>query len=135
HTRSVSLSISVAAGTRFEEREQAGISHFVEHMLFKGTERRPTAREISEAVDSVGGVINGGTDRELTVFYVKVARPHFELAADILFDMVRRPVFDAQEIEKERTVILEELRSVADSPAQQVEVLLDETTFPDQPLG
>jgi predicted Zn-dependent peptidase len=135
HTRSVSVSVYVGAGSRYETRERAGLSHFVEHILFKGSARRPTAQEISEAIDGVGGVINGGTDRELTVYYVKVARPHFELAADILFDMVRRPLFDAQEIEKERTVILEELRSVADSPAQQVEVLLDETTFPDQPLG
>lgn len=135
HTRSVSLSIYVAAGSRFEEREQAGISHFVEHMLFKGTERRRTARDISEAVDSVGGLLNGGTDRELTVYYVKVARPHFELAADILMDMMRRPLFEPDEVEKERSVILEELRSVADSPGQQVEVLLDELVFPDQPLG
>ncbi|MHB8575147.1 MAG: M16 family metallopeptidase [Dehalococcoidia bacterium] len=135
HTRSVSLSIYVGAGSRYEQREQAGLSHFVEHMLFKGTSRRPTAREISEAVDSVGGLLNGGTDRELTVYYVKVARPHFELAADILLDMIRRPLCDAAEVEKERSVILEELRSVADSPAQQAEVLLDELVFPDQPLG
>ena len=135
HTRSVSISVYVAAGSRYERREHAGLSHFVEHLLFKGSSRRPTAQAISEAIDGVGGVINGGTDRELTVYYVKVARPHFELAADILLDMLRRPLFDPEEVEKERSVIVEELRSVADSPAQQVEVLLDETTFPDQPLG
>lgn len=135
HTRSVSISIYVGAGSRYETRPQAGMSHFVEHMLFKGSQRRPTAQLISEAVDGVGGLLNGGTDRELTVYYVKVARPHFELAADILVDMLRRPLFEPEEVEKERSVILEELRSVADSPAQQVEVLLDETMFPDQPLG
>jgi len=135
HTRSVSISVYVGAGSRYETRDHAGLSHFVEHMLFKGSSRRPTAQAISEAVDGVGGIINGGTDRELTVYYVKVARPHFELAADILLDMLRRPLFDAEEMEKERGVILEELRSVADSPAQQVEVLLDEISFPDQPLG
>lgn len=135
HTRSVSVSIYVGAGSRYETREQAGLSHFVEHLLFKGTAKRPTAREISEAVDGVGGLLNGGTDRELTVYYVKVARPHFELAVDILLDMLRRPLFEPQEFEKERSVILEELRSVADSPPQQAEVLLDEIMFPDQPLG
>src|SRR5690242_6385352 len=67
HTRSVSISIYVGAGSRYETREQAGLSHFVEHLLFKGTERRPTARELSEAIDSVGGLLNGGTDREITV--------------------------------------------------------------------
>jgi len=135
HTRSVSISIYVGAGSRYETRKQAGLSHFVEHLLFKGTSKRPTARAISEAVDGVGGLLNGGTDRELTVYYVKVARPHFELAADILLDMLRRPLFEPAEVEKERSVILEELRSVADSPAQQAEVLLDEIMFPDQPLG
>jgi predicted Zn-dependent peptidase len=135
HTRSVSISIYVGAGSRYETRDHAGVSHFVEHLLFKGTERRPTARELSEAIDSVGGLLNGGTDREVTVYYVKVARPHFELAADILLDMLRRPLFEPAEVEKERSVILEELRSVADSPAQQAEVLLDEIVFPDQPLG
>jgi len=135
HTRSVSISIYVGAGSRYETRPQAGMSHFVEHMLFKGSAARPTAQLISEAVDGVGGLLNGGTDRELTVYYVKVARPHLELAADILIDMLRRPLFEPEELEKERSVIIEELRSVADSPAQQAEVLLDELVFPDQPLG
>lgn len=135
HTRSVSLSIYVGAGARYETRAQAGLSHFVEHLVFKGSAKRPTAQEISEALDSVGGLINGATDRELTVYYIKVARPHFEFAADVLLDMVQHPLFDPAEVQKERTVILEELRSVADSPAQQVEVLLDETMYPDQPLG
>ncbi|HLZ73138.1 MAG TPA: pitrilysin family protein, partial [Dehalococcoidia bacterium] len=113
HTRSVSISIYVGAGSRYETRPQAGMSHFVEHMLFKGSAARPTAQLISEAVDGVGGLLNGGTDRELTVYYVKVARPHLELAADILIDMLRRPLFEPEELEKERSVIIEELRSVA----------------------
>ncbi|MGB2694826.1 MAG: pitrilysin family protein, partial [Dehalococcoidia bacterium] len=109
--------------------------HFVEHLCFKGTERRPTPREISEAIDSVGGIINAATDRELTVYYCKVGRPHFELALDVLADLIRHPLFKPDEAEKERQVIIEELASVADSPAQQVDVLLDETLWPDQPLG
>jgi predicted Zn-dependent peptidase len=135
HTRSVSVSIYIAAGSRYETRADAGMSHVLEHMLFKGTKHWPTAQAISEAIDGVGGVLNGATDRELTVYYIKAAAPHFELAAGVLLDMVRRPLFEPAELEKERLVIVEELRSVADSPQQQAEVLLDETVFPDQPLG
>src|SRR5262249_38551906 len=132
HTRSVSVSFYVGAGSRYETRPVAGLSHFVEHMLFKGSASRPTAKAISEVVDRVGGVLNGGTDRETTVYYVKAARPHFDLALDLLVDMLRRPVMDAGELEKERKVILEELASVGDSPAQQADVLLDEVLWPDQ---
>ncbi len=135
HTRSVSVSVYVGAGSRYELPEQSGLSHFLEHLCFKGTAKRPTPRSISEAIDSVGGVLNAGTDRELTVYYCKVARPHLELALDVLVDMVRRPLLDPGEMEKERGVIIEELASVADSPAQQVDILLDRTLWPDQPLG
>src|SRR5687767_9721373 len=112
HTRSVSISFYIGAGSRYETEATSGLSHFLEHMLFKGTERRPTAQQISEAVDGVGGILNGGTDRELTVYYVKVARPHFALALDILVDMLRRPLMEAAEIEKERKVVIEELATV-----------------------
>ncbi|MFN8558755.1 MAG: pitrilysin family protein [Dehalococcoidia bacterium] len=135
HTRSVSVSFYVGAGSRYETAPVSGLSHFVEHMLFKGSSKRRTAKAISEAVDRVGGNLNGGTDRELTVYYVKVARPHFELAFDILVDMLRRPLMDEAEVEKERKVIIEELASVGDSPAQQADILLDGVMWPDQPLG
>jgi predicted Zn-dependent peptidase len=135
HTRSVSISVYVGAGSRYETPPEAGLSHFVEHLCFKGTEHRPTPREISEVIDSVGGILNASTDRELTVYYCKVALPHLELALDILVDMLRRPLFAADEVEKERKVILEELAMVADSPSQQVDVLIDEVLWPDQPLG
>jgi predicted Zn-dependent peptidase len=135
HTRSVAVSIYVGAGSRYETQLHAGLSHFIEHLCFKGTERRPTPQEISRAIDSVGGTINAATDRELTVFYCKVAQPHFELALDVLADLVRRPLFAPDEVEKERRVIIEELAMLADSPAQQVDVLLDETVWPEQPLG
>jgi len=108
HTRSASVSIYVGAGSRYETPPEAGLSHFVEHLCFKGTERRPTPREISEVIDSVGGILNASTDRELTVYYCKVALPHLELALDVL---------------------------VADSPSQQVDVLIDEVLWPGQPLG
>ena len=135
HTRSVAISIYVGAGSRYETTPESGISHFVEHMCFKGSEKRPTAQLISEAIDGVGGVINAATDREFTVFYAKVVRSHFDLGLDVLVDLLQRPLIAAEELEKERKVILEELASIADSPGQQAEVLLDQVLWPDQPLG
>jgi len=134
-TRSVSVSLYVGAGSRYETPSEAGLSHLLEHLLFKGSEKRPSAQLISETIDSVGGVMNAGTDRELTVYYAKVARPHFQRAADVLADMIRHPLIEAAEIEKERKVVIEELASIEDSPAQLVDVLLDATMWPDQPLG
>lgn len=135
HTRSVTVNLYVGAGARYEVAPEAGISHFVEHMCFKGSAKRPTAQLISEAIDGVGGILNAATDRELTVYYAKVARPHFGLALDVLTDMLRHPIFDTTEMERERSVILEELATVADSPAQQAEVLIDQIMWPDEPLG
>jgi predicted Zn-dependent peptidase len=135
HTHSVSLSVYVGAGARYETPEQAGLAHFLEHLCFKGTERRPSPQEISQVIDSVGGLINAATDRELTVFYCKVATPFFPLALDVLADLVRRPLLAADELEKERAVVIEELAMVRDSPMQLVDLLLDETLWPDQALG
>ena len=135
HTHSVALSLYVGAGSRYEKEEHAGISHFLEHMLFKGTEKRRTAKEIAEAIDGVGGAMNGGTDREYTIYYIKVAKPHRELALDILIEMVRRPLMEQTEVEKERQVIVEELAMVADNPAQIAELLLDSIMWPGNPLG
>jgi len=135
HAYSVAVSVYVAAGSRYERDEEAGISHFVEHLCFKGTESHPTARHIAEVVDTIGGHINGGTDRELTVFYAKAARPHFRLVLDLLLELVSSPRFDPEEVEKERRVILEELAAVEDSPPQLVDLLVDSTLWPGQPLG
>ena len=135
HTRSVAISIYVGAGARYETPEQAGLAHFLEHLCFKGTERYRSAPEISRVIDGVGGSINAATDRELTVFYAKVAQPHFALALDVLGQLVRQPLLESDEFEKERKVVIEELAMVADSPAQQVDLLLDETLWPGQPLG
>ncbi|MSQ28156.1 MAG: insulinase family protein [Dehalococcoidia bacterium] len=135
HTRSVTASIYFGAGSRYESPEQAGISHFVEHMLFKGTEKRPRPEDISGVVENVGGIQNAATDRELTVYWCKVAKPHFDQGLDVLLDMVRHSVFDPLEIEKERNVILEELKQVQDSPSELAGLLIDSTIWPDQPLG
>lgn len=115
--------------------EQAGLSHFVEHLCFKGTERRPTAKELSETIDGVGGILNGGTDKELTVYWAKVARPHFLLALDLLVDMLRNSKFDPVDMENERKVIIAELNMSMDSPQSRVDMLIDEVIWPAQPLG
>jgi predicted Zn-dependent peptidase len=112
-----------------------GVSHFLEHLFFKGTERRPTAQEISETIEGVGGILNAATDREVTVYWVKVARPHFTLAMDLLIDMLRHSRFDPEELEKERRVVLEELAMVNDAPERRVDSLIDELCWPQQPLG
>lgn len=135
HTYSVAIAVYVGAGSRYERKEKAGLSHFVEHLCFKGSKKRPTSKDISEAIDRVGGVLNGGTDRELTVYYCKVAAPHFPLALDVLVDMVRAPRFEPQEVEKERRVILEELAMIADTPSQLVDLVIDQALWADQPLG
>jgi predicted Zn-dependent peptidase len=135
HTHSVSLSLYVGAGSRYERDPEAGVSHFVEHLLFKGTQKLPTAKEVAESIDGVGGVLNGGTDREYTVYYIKAARPHMDLAMDVLIELVRHPLMNPAEMEKERQVILEELAMVADSPPQLVDLLLDSLMWPDNPLG
>ncbi len=134
-TRSATVSVYVGAGSRYEEDAEAGLSHFLEHMLFKGASRRPTAQEISEAIESVGGVHNAATDRELTVYYAKVPDWAAAETIDILSDMVSAPEMDPGELEKERNVILEELASVEDSPGELAAILTDETLWPDQPLG
>ena len=135
HTRSVSINFFVGAGSRYEMDEVAGISHFVEHMLFKGTERRPTPREIAETIEGVGGIMNAGTDRELTVYWCKVPSAHFSRTLDVLADNLLHSRFEPPEIEKERAVIIEELHMVEDNPADLVGVLIDEVLWPDQPLG
>jgi predicted Zn-dependent peptidase len=135
NARSASVSLYVGAGSRYESDGEAGLSHFLEHLLFKGTSKRPSSKEIAEAIDGVGGVMNGGTDRELTVYYAKVARQHLDLALDVVTDLVRNPLLEESEFEKERQVVLEELAMVADSPQQLSDLLLDATMWPDQPLG
>jgi len=133
--RSVSVSVLVGAGSRYEAAAQAGISHFVEHMLFKGTRRRPTSQIIAESIEGIGGVINGGTDKELTVYWIKAMNEHLELAMDVLSDLLQNPVFNPADVEKERQVIIEEINMSLDSPQQRVNMLIDEVIWPDQNLG
>ena len=135
HLRSVTVAFFLGAGSRYEPAEEAGVSHFAEHLMFKGTPRRPLPQHISESIERVGGYMNASTDREITVYWVKVAKPSFPLALDLLADMLRHSIYDPKEMEKERRVILEELNAINDSPQQRVDVLIDEVLWPDQPLG
>ncbi len=135
HTQSVSISLFIGIGSRYETDTEAGISHFIEHLCFRGTEKRPTAREISTAIEGVGGLLNGGTDKELTTYWCKVAVPHFGLALEVLADMLLNSRFEPQDIEKERRVIVEEIKMSFDSPPQRVGMLIDELLWPEHPLG
>ncbi|MFC1892681.1 M16 family metallopeptidase [Chloroflexota bacterium] len=135
HTRSVSLSFFIGVGSRYETKAEAGISHFIEHLCFKGTPKHPTAREISEAIEGVGGILNGGTDKELTVYWCKVAQSHLPRALDVLVDMLLHSKFDPEDITRERQIILEEINMSKDSPSQRVDMLIDELLWPNHPLG
>ncbi|MDA1010387.1 MAG: insulinase family protein [Chloroflexi bacterium] len=136
HARSVSVSTYVAAGSRFEaNEEEAGLSHFLEHLCFKGTERRPRPQQISVEIDAMGGNMNAATNRELTVYYAKMTPEHAPQAIGLMADLLRNSLLEDGEIERERNVILEELAAVADSPTEQVGVLLDEVLWPGQPHG
>jgi predicted Zn-dependent peptidase len=133
-TRSVSLGIWVENGSRHESRLQNGISHFLEHLYFKGTERRSAAR-IAEEMDSVGGVLNAFTAKEYTCYYVKVLDENLPMAVDLLADIYLHSVFDPQEIERERSVILQEILQSEDTPDDYVHDLFSLDYFPDHPLG
>lgn len=133
--QSVSVGVFVGAGSRYENRPQAGISHFIEHLLFKGTHMRPTSRDIAATIDGVGGVLNGGTGKESTVYWCKVAHAHFPLALNLLADMIRHSLLNSDDIESERRVITEELNMEMDSPSQRADMLINELLWPDHPLG
>lgn len=135
HTRAVSVSLFVGAGSRYEDDALAGVSHFLEHMLFKGTGRRETPREISEAIEGVGGVLNAATDKELTVYWAKVPVERFPVAIDVLLDQLLNSRFDPGELERERKVVIEELAMVEDSPGELAGLLFDNLMWPEQALG
>ena len=132
--RSVTLGFWVAVGARDEALEQAGASHFLEHLLFKGSDRR-TAADIAEAVDAVGGELNAFTAKDHTAFYVRLLATDLELGLDILTDIMWRPAFRPDEVEAERQVILEELLMQADEPEDLAQELLAAALWPDHPLG
>jgi predicted Zn-dependent peptidase len=132
---SVSLVLMLAVGSRFEDDRIGGASHFVEHLFFKGTRRRPSAKEIAEAIEGVGGVMNASTDKELTVYWTRVPADRLELAIDVLFDIVSNSQLAPDDIKRERMVILEELKMYLDQPQDYVHSLFEQIMWPGHPLG
>jgi predicted Zn-dependent peptidase len=135
HAQSVSCFIMLAAGSRYEAPEASGIAHFSEHMFFKGTERRPTARDISAEVDAIGGEFNAFTGKEYTAYYVRCATEYRDIALDVLVDMLRHARFDPEEIEREKGVILEEMNMYIDTPRDYISRIYDQLVYDDDPLG
>jgi predicted Zn-dependent peptidase len=132
--QSVALGIWVDAGARDEADANAGISHFIEHLLFKGTQRR-SAQEIAEALDAVGGQLNAFTDKEYTCYYAKVLPEHTDLALDVLSDMLRNSVLDPTEIDRERDVVIEEIKRHEDTPDELIHDVFLTALWPGHPLG
>lgn len=124
-----------AGGSRLEDDRLGGVSHFIEHLYFKGTRRRPSSKEIADAIEGVGGFINASTDKELTAYWARVPSEHEDLAFDILFDIVANSRVDEADVEKERMVILDELRMYQDQPQDLVQNLFEELIWPGHPLG
>ena len=131
---SVAVGIWVRAGGRYESEERSGISHFLEHLLFKGTARR-SCEELKQQIEGVGGSLNGFTAEEFTCYMAKVPRRHARRAMAVLADMVRHPTLSARDIEKEREVVLEEIRMYEDAPGQYVHDLFNQLLWPNHPLG
>ncbi len=135
HTRSASFCFFTGVGSRYENEALAGVSHFIEHLLFKGTKKRPTSGDICSAIEGVGGILNAGTNKELTLYWTKTAKIHFPLSLDVITDILLHSKFDPAEIERERQVIIEEINMSKDSPASMVNLLIDELLWPGHPLG
>ncbi len=135
NTQSVTVLVLVGAGSRYETKEINGISHFLEHMFFKGAEKYKNTKEVSEAIDSVGGDFNAFTGKEYAGYYVKVAAEKLAVALDVLADMLINSKFDPAEIDKERGVILEEYNMYQDTPMYQIGWDFEKLIFGDQPLG
>ena len=135
HIHSASLGFFVGVGSRYEDESMAGASHFIEHMLFKGTDRRPSALEIAEAIEGKGGIFNASTGLEATLYWAKVAAHHLPETLDVLSDMLLRARFDPAEIEKERSVIHEEISYTLDAPEGMVQIAVNSLQWPDHPLG
>lgn len=135
HVQSISLGIWVASGARYETMDRRGISHFLEHMLFKGTEKRPTAKQIADEMEDVGGALNAFTDKEYTCYYARALSDQLPLTVDILTDMFLNSLFDPEETARERKVVLEEIKRRDDDPDDLVHDLFAQTIYPEHPLG
>src|SRR3990167_926625 len=126
---SATVTVWVGVGSRFEDDKTAGLSHFLEHMVFKGSKIRPTAAKIAEAVDAIGGEFNASTSKEWTNFYIKARTGVIETAFDVLSDMVLNPILDVKEIEKEKGVICEEIAMYEDTPMAKIDDVFENLIF------
>jgi predicted Zn-dependent peptidase len=135
HVGSVTCFVMLAAGSRYETADTRGIAHFAEHMFFKGTERRPTARDIAGEVDAIGGEFNAFTGKEYTGYYIRCAAADRDTALDVLVDMLRHSKFDGEEVDREKGVILEEMNMYFDTPRDYIGSLYEDLLFGDNPLG
>src|SRR3989338_10533485 len=133
--RSVTAIVLCGAGSRYETKATNGVSHFLEHMFFKGTNKRPTASDISHALDAIGADYNAFTGKENTGYHIKAASQHLPLLLDMLSDMLWNSKFDHEEIEKERGVIIEEINLYEDTPMRRVAEIYEQVLWGDQPLG
>lgn len=135
HAYSVTAALYFGVGSRYEPDEVAGISHLIEHVLFKGTTRRPTSRDIVLSIEGVGGVFNAGTGREVTHYWAQAAHFHLETIVDTLFDIARHSLFRPEDVTKEQQVIVEEINEMLDMPAEVVAMNGYEALYPNHPLG
>jgi len=135
HAQSVACFIMLAAGSRYEHADNRGIAHFAEHMFFKGTDRRPSSRDLTTLIDGIGGEFNAFTSKEYTGYYVRCAGADRDIAFDVLLDMLRHSKFDPEEIEREKGVILEEMNMYQDTPRDHIGTIYETLMFGDNPLG
>lgn len=135
HTKAVSVVFLVGTGSRYETDDEAGVSHLFEHMLFKGTPKRPRPRDITGVIESVGGTINAFTDRECTGYWCRMALPHYRRGIEVLADIIKSPLFRGTDIAQEKHVVLEEIRATMDAPGALAGLLLDSALWPEQALG
>jgi predicted Zn-dependent peptidase len=135
HAQSVACYVMLAAGSRYEHDANRGIAHFAEHMFFKGTEKRPTSRDLTTLVDGIGGEFNAFTSKEYTGYYIRCAGEQRDTALDVIVDMIRHSKFDAEEVEREKGVILEEMNMYFDTPRDYIGSVYEELMYGDNPLG
>ncbi len=135
HLESVTTLVAVGAGSRYETKKINGVSHFLEHMFFKGSRKYPSAEQIATLIDGIGAVNNAATDKEVTYYYIKSSAKHIKLSSDILSSMIKESLLAEDEIEREKGVIVEELRMYRDIPARYIWELYEKLQFGNQPLG
>ena len=134
-TQAAAVALFVGVGSRDEDPETNGLSHYIEHMLFKGTTSRPDHSVISEAIEGAGGGLNAYTTKELTCYWANLPYERVDTGIEVLSDMLQHSLFDPEEIDRERTVVQQEIRRAHDSPGQYVSELLGQAVYGDQPIG